>query len=191
MREQTSPAGYSLTSLCFLPTRLDCCLTWPNLFHSHSLCYGVARQYPCPGFPSGFWGKDFALHGSVYQPCANCVLSHSPQNFLHLSLLLLFVSQCHSYFFPNDKVLGQERYLIMEYHRDFCQLSPSMEVTVLYGQRKFNCGTGNNNSCDIKRCYLLSVPSLQQMQALGSKSFQGCMTLYIPRDLLVEYVWVP
>lgn len=160
-------------SLCFLLRRLDCCLTWHNLFHSHNLCYEVARQYPWPGFPSGFWGEEFTLRGSLYQLHANFALSRSPQNFLHLSLLVLFVSLFCSYFFPNDKVLGQERFWVMEYRRDFCQHSPSMEVTVLYRQRKFNCGTGNNNSCDIKRCYLLPSPSLQQMQGLGSKSCQG------------------
>lgn len=173
MREQTSPVGYSVMIPRFLPRCLDCCLTWHNLFHSHSLCYRVARRYPWPGFPSGFWSEEFTLRGSLYQLHANCVLSCNSQNFLHLSLLFLFVSQCCSYFFLNNKVLGQEHFLVMEYHRDFCQHSPSMEVTVLYGQRKFNCGTGNNNSCDIKRCYLLSSPSLQQRQALGSKSCQG------------------
>lgn len=171
--EQTSPAGYSLMSPCFLPGCLDCCLNWHNLFHSHSLCYGAAKRYPWPGFPSGFWGEEFTLRGSLYQLHANCALPCSPQNFLHLSLLFLFVCHWCSYFFPNDKVLGQECFLVMEFHRDFCQHCPCMEVTVLYGQRKFNCGTGKNNSCDIKRCYLLSLWSLQQMQAPRSKSCQG------------------
>lgn len=119
--------------LCFLPRCLVCCLIWHNLLHSHSLCYGAAKRYPWPGFPSGFWGKEFTLRGSLYQLHANCVLSRSPQNFLHLSLLFLFVFQCCSYFFPNDEVLGQESILVTEYHRDFCQHLLSIEVTVLYG----------------------------------------------------------
>lgn len=161
-KEQISLAGCSLMSLCFLPSCLDCCLTWHNLFRSHSPCYVVASDIPGQDSHLVFWGKEFTLHGSFYQLQANCVYC-SPNYFLHLPPLFLFVSQCSSYFSTNEKVLGQEHFLVMEHHRDFCQLSPSIEVKISYGQRIFNCGTGSNN---IKRCYLFSSLSLQQMWAM-------------------------
>lgn len=159
LKEQISLAGCSLMSLCFLPRCLDCCLTWHNLFHSHSLYYVVASDIPGQHSHLVFEARN--SHCMVlFISCMQTVCC-SPKNFLHLPHLFLFVSQCCSYFSTNDKVLGQEHFLVMEYHRHFCQHSPSMEVQILYGHKIFNYGTGINN---IRRCYLFSSLSSQQMQ---------------------------
>lgn len=146
-----------------LSPKMSRLLPWHNLFHSHSLYYVVASDIPGQDSHLAFEARN--SHCMVLFISCMQTVHYSPKNFIYLHPLFLFVSQCCSYFFTNDK----GTLLVMEYHRDFCQLSPPIEIIILSGQRIFYCGTGSNN---IKRCYLFSSLSLQQMGATF-KAMQG------------------
>lgn len=141
-------------SLCFLPRCLDCCLDiiysiaivrimWQPVISLARIPIWLLRQ----GIHTAWFFLSAACKQCTVAPRIffTCILYFSLSlSAVHISLQMI-----------------KEHFLVMEY-RDFCQLSPSIEIIILYGQRIFNCGTGSNNT---KRCYLFSSLSLQQMGA--------------------------